>query len=50
MNQNGIVDALRTAWHLVVTLDPNVVEYAAWSLVIATVSTLIGPSSVSIVC
>ena len=41
MNENGILDALRTAWHLVVTLDPNVVEYAGRSLLIATTSTLI---------
>jgi tungstate transport system permease protein len=34
-------DVLRNAWHLVVTLDPDVVEYAVRSLVIATVSTLI---------
>jgi tungstate transport system permease protein len=44
MNENGIVDALRTAWHLVVTLDPNVVEYATRSLVIATVSTVVASS------
>lgn len=41
MNDSGILDALRTAWHLVVTLDPNVVEYAGRSLGIATLSTLI---------
>jgi len=41
MNDSGILDALRTAWHLVVTLDPNVVEYAGRSLAIATISTLI---------
>ncbi|MFW6124952.1 MAG: ABC transporter permease [Pirellulales bacterium] len=41
MNEHGIVDALRTAWHLVVTLNSDVVEYAARSLVIATVSTLV---------
>ena len=34
-------DVLQNAWHLVVTLDPDVVEYAVRSLVIATVSTLI---------
>ncbi len=36
-----LVDALRNALHLVVTLDSNVVEYAVRSLLIATVSTLI---------
>lgn len=41
MNDSGILDALRTAWHLVVTLDPNVVEYAGRSLAIATISTSI---------
>ena len=41
MNEHGILDALRTAWHLVVTLNPDVVEYAARSLLIASVSTLI---------
>lgn len=41
MNDNGIVDALRTAWHLVVTLNPEVVEYAGRSLLIAAVSTAI---------
>lgn len=34
-------DVLRNTWHLIVTLDPDVVEYAVRSLVIATVSTLI---------
>jgi len=34
-------DVLENAWHLVVTLDPNVMEYAVRSLVIATVATLI---------
>ncbi len=34
-------DALRTAWHLVVTLNPSVIEYAARSLLIASVSTAI---------
>jgi tungstate transport system permease protein len=34
-------DILQNAWHLVVTLDPDVIEYALRSLVIATVSTLI---------
>jgi tungstate transport system permease protein len=33
-------DALQNAWHLIITLDPDVVEYAVRSLVIATVSTL----------
>lgn len=36
-----LVDALRNALHLVVTLDSNVVEYAVRSLLIAAVSTLI---------
>lgn len=37
----GILDALRTAWHLVVTLNPDVMEYALRSLLIASVSTLV---------
>jgi len=41
MDENGILDALQTAWHLVATLDPDVVEYAVRSLGIASVSTLI---------
>jgi tungstate transport system permease protein len=36
-----LLDALRNAVHLVVTLDPDVVEYAVRSLLIATASTLI---------
>ena len=40
-HENDIISALQTAWHLVVTLDPNVVEYALRSLVIATASTAI---------
>ena len=34
-------DVLRNAWHLVVTFDPNVFEYAVRSLIIATISTLV---------
>jgi tungstate transport system permease protein len=34
-------DVLRNAWHLVVTFDPDVFEYALRSLLIATVSTLV---------
>jgi tungstate transport system permease protein len=34
-------DVLQNAWHLIVTLDPDVVEYALRSLVIASVSTAI---------
>ena len=41
MDEHGILDALRTAWHLVVTLNPDVVEYAGRSLLIASVSTVI---------
>lgn len=41
MDEQGLFDALRTAWHLVITLNPGVVEYAARSLLIAFVSTLI---------
>jgi tungstate transport system permease protein len=41
MDNHGILDALRTAWHLIVTLDPNVVEYAVRSLVIASIATAV---------
>ena len=41
MEEYGILDALRTAWHLIVTVNPDVVGYAARSLVIASVSTVI---------
>lgn len=41
MHEHGIFDALRTAWHLVVTLNPGVIEYAVRSLLIASVSTAI---------
>ncbi len=41
MNETGIASALETAVHLIVTLDPDVMEYAVRSLLIATVSTLI---------
>jgi tungstate transport system permease protein len=34
-------DVLQNAWHLVVTFDPNVFEYAVRSLIIATISTLV---------
>jgi len=34
-----LLDALRNALHLVVTFDPNVIEYAGRSLLIATVAT-----------
>jgi tungstate transport system permease protein len=34
-------DVLRNAWHLVITFDPNVFEYAVRSLIIATISTLV---------
>ncbi len=34
-------DVLRNAWHLIVTLDSDVVEYAVRSLVIATLSTML---------
>jgi tungstate transport system permease protein len=34
-------DALKNAFHLVVTLDPDVVEYAVRSLLIASVATLV---------
>jgi tungstate transport system permease protein len=34
-------DVLQNAWHLVVTIDPDVFEYAFRSLLIASVSTLI---------
>jgi tungstate transport system permease protein len=36
-----LLDALRNALHLVVTFDPNVIEYAGRSLLIATVATLV---------
>jgi tungstate transport system permease protein len=41
MDENGIVSALETAWHLIITFDADVMEYAGRSLVIATISTLI---------
>ena len=41
MNEHRIGSALETAWHLIVTLNPDVMEYAARSLVIATLSTLV---------
>lgn len=41
MEAHGILDALRTAWHLIVTVDPDVVRYAETSLGIASVSTVI---------
>jgi tungstate transport system permease protein len=41
MDDSGILDALRTAWRLIVTLNPDVFEYAQRSLAIAATSTAI---------
>lgn len=36
-----LLDSLRNAWHLIITLDADVFQYASRSLMIAAVSTLI---------